>query len=247
MRGPVNIYLDHEALARRFLLVEMLHPSELMIFKAGQESYWIGQSHIVKHSKATKTELVTNKARVCLTELPLECTVDFEIKDIREVPRKLAKRIADKELKLLLKLLEAAAKTIVIKKKDLYGLAYDKKRLKAIFAKAFAKIEKNDLVVNKVLIHKEFPGLKELKACWFGAQFPVEDSIWGADICESSLVPKNTIYVCADAEYLGIRPIRTDVEVFIVKNKKNFTAIGLEIFGMGILNPKGVVKIKLGE
>ena len=37
--------------------------------------------------------------------------------------------------------------------------------------------------------------------------------IWGADIMVSKIVPPGTVYACADPEFVGVMPIRQDIEV----------------------------------
>lgn len=66
--------------------------------------------------------------------------------------------------------------------------------------------------------------------------------IWGADIIVSRVVPVGTVYACADPEFVGVMPIRQDIEV-IPADEPKLLKLGWvvsEIVGVGILNPRGV-------
>jgi hypothetical protein len=68
--------------------------------------------------------------------------------------------------------------------------------------------------------------------------------IWGADLLVSKIVPKGTIYACADPEFVGVMPIRADVEVYPADEPKQVKLgwVVYEEVGVGILNPRGVAK-----
>lgn len=66
--------------------------------------------------------------------------------------------------------------------------------------------------------------------------------IWGADIIVSKVVPPGTIFGTADPEFVGVMPIRQDIEVIPADEPKRLMlgwVINEEV-GFGIVNPRGV-------
>lgn len=66
--------------------------------------------------------------------------------------------------------------------------------------------------------------------------------IWGTDIMVSKIVPPGTVYGCSDPEFVGVMPIRQDVEVMPADEPRQLKLgwVVSEIIGIGILNPRGV-------
>lgn len=66
--------------------------------------------------------------------------------------------------------------------------------------------------------------------------------IFGADIIVSKLVPVGTVFACADPEFVGIMPVRQDIEVIPADEPKRLSLgwVVSEIVGIGIVNPRGV-------
>lgn len=65
--------------------------------------------------------------------------------------------------------------------------------------------------------------------------------IWGTDIMVSKIVPPGTIYGVADPEFVGVMPIRQDIEVLPADEPKQLKLgwVVSEIIGIGIVNPRG--------
>jgi hypothetical protein len=66
--------------------------------------------------------------------------------------------------------------------------------------------------------------------------------IWGADILVSKIVPVGTIYAAADPEFVGVMPVRQDIEVLPCDEPRRLLLgwVVNEIIGIGIVNPRGV-------
>lgn len=66
--------------------------------------------------------------------------------------------------------------------------------------------------------------------------------IWGADIMVSKIVPPGTVYSCSDPEFVGVMPIRQDIEVLPADEPKQLKLgwVVNEIIGIGITNARGV-------
>jgi len=67
-------------------------------------------------------------------------------------------------------------------------------------------------------------------------------TIWGADIIVSKIVPPGTVFATADPEFVGVMPIRQDIEVLPADEPKSLKLgwVVNEIIGIGIVNPRGV-------
>ena len=68
--------------------------------------------------------------------------------------------------------------------------------------------------------------------------------IFGADIMVSKIVPAGVVYACADPEFVGVMPIRQDIEVMPADEPKQMKLgwVVSEIIGIGITVPRGVAK-----
>jgi hypothetical protein len=71
--------------------------------------------------------------------------------------------------------------------------------------------------------------------------------MWGADILVSKLVPNKEVFGVADPEFLGVMPIRQDIEVLPADEPKLLKLgwVVNEIIGLAVLNPRGVAAAKL--
>ncbi len=66
--------------------------------------------------------------------------------------------------------------------------------------------------------------------------------IWGSDIMVSKIVPAGTVYGCADGEFVGVMPVRQDIEVMPADEPRQLKLgwVVSEIIGVAIVNPRGV-------
>jgi hypothetical protein len=65
--------------------------------------------------------------------------------------------------------------------------------------------------------------------------------IFGADIIVSKIVPAKQVFSCADPEFVGVMPVRQDIEVLPADEPKQLKLgwVVSEIIGIGIVNPRG--------
>jgi len=66
--------------------------------------------------------------------------------------------------------------------------------------------------------------------------------VFGADIIVSKVVPQGRCFACADPEFVGVMPVRQDIEVLPADEPKQLKLgwVVNEIIGIGIVNPRGV-------
>ena len=69
--------------------------------------------------------------------------------------------------------------------------------------------------------------------------------IFGADIVVSKVVPAGRGFACADPEFVGVMPVRQDIEVLPADEPKQLKLgwVVSEIVGIGVVNPRGVATL----
>jgi len=120
---------------------------------------------------------------------------------------------------------------------------------------AFSEIEKNDLVVTKLVMNaKTFADIR----AWGQNEFdPVTQHevlqtglfgrIWTAEIILSKKVPMDTVYCLADPEFVGVMPIRQDIQVIPADDPQKLRTgwVVYEEIGIAVVNDMGVSKITI--
>lgn len=66
--------------------------------------------------------------------------------------------------------------------------------------------------------------------------------IFGADIVVTKIVQPKQVFACAEPEFVGVMPVRQDIEVLPADEPKQLKLgwVVSEIIGVGIVNPRGV-------
>lgn len=66
--------------------------------------------------------------------------------------------------------------------------------------------------------------------------------IFGADIIVSKIVPPKQVFAAAEPEFVGVMPVRQEIEVLPADEPKQLKLgwVVSEIIGIGIVNPRGV-------
>jgi len=125
----------------------------------------------------------------------------------------------------------------------------------ADLADAFASIERHDLHVARVFANAlDYSDIRK----WGRDVLDIESqatllktglmaTVWGAQIIVSRRIPAGYIYVCAEPEFFGRIPVRTELTVLSADDPKNRT-IGFSCFenlGIGCHNPLGLCRVAL--
>ena len=124
-------------------------------------------------------------------------------------------------------------------------------------ADAFARIERWDLRVARVFANAlDYADIRK----WGRDVLDIESqaallktglmaTVWGAQVIVSRIVPAGTIYVCAEPEFFGRIPVRTELSVLSADDPKNRT-IGFSCFenlGIGCHNPLGLCRVVISR
>jgi hypothetical protein len=119
-----------------------------------------------------------------------------------------------------------------------------------------AEVDKWDLVTSRLFMNiKTFSGFRTFQG---NTDFdPVTQRevlqtglyghLWTADIIVSKVVPAFTVYATADPEFVGVMPIRQDIEVLPADEPKQLKLgwVVNEIIGIAVVNPRGVSKLTI--
>lgn len=127
----------------------------------------------------------------------------------------------------------------------------------AAFIDAFAEIEEHDLRVARVFMNaRDYADLRK----WGRDILDTETqqtllntglmaNLHGAQIIVTRIVEPGYVYVCAEPEFLGRIPVRTELTVLSADDSKA-RRIGFSIFemlGIGAFNPKAIARIKIAR
>ena len=127
----------------------------------------------------------------------------------------------------------------------------------ADLADAFARVERHDLRVARVFANAlDYSDIRK----WGRDVLDIESqatllktglmaTVWGAQIIVSRRVPTGYIYVCAEPEFFGRIPVRTELTVLSADDPKN-RVIGFSCFenlGIGCHNPLGLCRVVLSR
>jgi hypothetical protein len=66
--------------------------------------------------------------------------------------------------------------------------------------------------------------------------------IWAADILVSKMVPTGTVLATADPDFVGVMPVRQDIEVLPADSPRTLSLgwVIYELIGLAVVNPRGV-------
>lgn len=125
----------------------------------------------------------------------------------------------------------------------------------AVLADAFAQIENWRLRVARVFLSpRDYADIRkfdrdvldiESQALLLKTGF--QNSIWGAYIVRSSVVPVGSCYIVAEPEYFGRMPIRTDLQILTADdNRQRMVGFSMfEVIGLAVTNPLAVCRIDI--
>jgi hypothetical protein len=261
MVQPLRLRRDYTSVGRKTFLVEQLPDGALPIYDKDPNvtAYVIGEEgqNILAITKPRRVifplfEIASNP------EIPLTQIKERRF-DLIERAQDLAKaQIQAEEDTRVFEVLDAVAAAgfdnIGVTNPDIPAVA---PLTPANLADAFASIERNDLRVARVFANAlDYSDIRK----WGRDVLDIETqatllktglmaTIWGAQIIVSRRVPAGVIYVCAEPEFFGRIPVRTELSVLSADDPRNRT-IGFSCFenlGIGCHNPLGLCRVVLAR
>lgn len=253
MVNPIRVTLDYQGIARKLLVVDPLPQGALPVYDKDVDA----RAFVVSKRGQVPDQLIEgDRITVPTFEIVSYPQVRFsQIKERRfnvidRAQQRAKSDIMAVEDETVFNLLEAAA-TSGINPVTVSSGSLSREAL----TKAFKEIEKHDLVVTKIVMNATtFADIRS----WGRDEFdPVTQHavlqtglfghLWTADILISKKCPQDTVYVLADPEFVGVMPIRQDIQV-IPADKPELLRLGWIVYeeiGAAVVNPLAVAKIEI--
>ena len=258
MANPIRRNLDYQGVARRALAVDPLPQGAIPAYDRD-----IDVAAVVISSNGSGPESRVFGDRVIVPEFEIFCNPTVRIAEVKRrrfnvidrAVQKARQEMMAQEDANIFQALDAAAQieNTVMDISDAGMLKRDLRNLKV-------QVDRWDLVTSKFFMNiNEFNDISGWgsgggQGVGGGDVDPVSQReilqtglyghIWGADIIVSKIVPAGTVYSAADPEFLGVMPIRQDIEVLPADEPRQLKLgwVVSEIIGIGIVNPRGCAK-----
>jgi hypothetical protein len=258
MANPIRRNLDYHGLARRSLVVDPLPQGALPVYDRD-----IDVAAVVVSSNGTGVESRVFGDRVTVPEFEVYSNPTVRIAEVKRRRFNVIDRAVQKARQEIMAQEDAnifaaldGASSIENTVMDIADAGLLKRDLREIKT----QVDRWDLVTTKFFMNiNEFNdilgwGSGGGQGVGGGEVDPVTQReilqtglyahIWGADILVSKIVPAGTVYGCADPEFVGVMPIRQDIEVLPADEPKQLKLgwVVNEIIGLAIVNPRGTAK-----
>jgi len=258
MANPIRRNLDYQGIARRALVVDPLPQGALPVYDRD-----IDVAAVVISSNGSGPESRVFGDRVTVPEFEIFSNPTVRIAEVKRRRFNVIDRAVQKARQEIMAQEDAnvfaaidSAATVENVAQDIADSGLEKRDLAALKI----QVDQWDLVTTKFFMNiREFNEI----LLWGsgGGQGPTGGEIdpvtqreilqtglyahlWGADIMVSKIVPVGTVYACADPEFVGVMPIRQEIEVLPADEPKLLKLgwVVNEIIGIGIVNARGVAK-----
>jgi len=252
MANPIRVALDYQGVGRKLLVVDPLPQGALPVYDKDVDA----RAFVIsKRGKAADQIIEGDRIQVPTFEIVSYPQVRFsQVKERRFNVIDRAQQRAKSDIMAvedteIFSLIDAASVSVNPVTVSSGGLT------RSALTEAFKEVEKNDLVVTKVVMNAQ--SFADIRS-WGRDEFdPVTQHevlqtglfghIWTADILISKKVPLNTVYVLADPEFVGVMPIRQDIQV-IPADKPEELRLGWVIYeeiGLAVVNGMAIAKITI--
>ena len=258
MANPIRRNLDYQGIARRALVVDPLPQGALPVYDRD-----IDVAAVVVSSNGSGGESRVFGDRVTVPEFELYSNPTVRIAEVkrrrfnvidRAVQKARQEIMAQEDANVFAAIDAASAVENTVQdiadagmlKRDLVELKVQVDRWDLVTTKFFMNINEYTDILNWATGGGQGAGGGEVDPVTQREilQTGLYATIWGADIMVSKIVPPGTVYACADPEFVGVMPIRQDIEVLPADEPKQLKLgwVVSEIIGIGIVNPRGVSK-----
>lgn len=258
MANPIRRNLDYHGIARRALVVDPLSQGSIPSYERD-----IDVSAVVISSNGTGPESRVFGDRVVVPEFELFANPTVRISEVKRRRFNVIDRAVQKARQEIMAQEDAnvfAAIDAAASVENVVQDIADAGMLKRDLVELKAQVDRWDLVTTKYFMNiNEFTDILKWgsgggQGLGGGEVDPVTmreilqtglyAHIWGADIMVSKIVPPGTVYALSDPEFVGVMPIRQDIEVLPADEPKQLKLgwVVSEQIGIAIVNPRGVSK-----
>lgn len=257
MANPIRRNLDYQGVGRRVLVIDPLPQGALPVYDRD-----IDVAAVVVSSNGAAPESRVFGDRVTVPEFEVISNPTVRIAEVRRrrfnvidrAQQKARQEIQAQEDANIFAALDYAADVTLGGENTAQDVA-DAGLLKRDLSEIKVQVDRWDLVTTKFLMNiLEFNDILNWGSGGGTAgevdpvtmreilQTGLYAHLWGADIIVSKIVPPGTVFGAADPEFVGVMPIRQDIEVLPADEPKQLKLgwVVNEIIGIGIVNPRGV-------
>jgi hypothetical protein len=260
MANPIRRNLDYQGVGRRVLVVDPIPQGALPVYDRD-----VDVAAVVVSSNGAAPESRVFGDRVTVPEMELVSNPTVRISEVRRrrfnvidrAQQKARQEIQAQEDANIFAALDYASDATLGGENTAQDIA-DAGLLKRDLSAIKVQVDRWDLVTSKFLMNiVEFNDILNWgsgggQAAGAGGEVdPVTmreilqtglyAHLWGSDIIVSKIVPPGTVFGAADPEFVGVMPIRQDIEVLPADEPKQLKLgwVVNEIIGIGIVNPRG--------
>ena len=257
MANPIRLSLDYQGVGRKLVVVDPLPQGALPVYDKDVQI-----PAVLVSKRGAVPDRVIEGERITVPTFEIASYPQIRFSQIKERRFNLIDRAQQKakadlqagEDEIIFSAVQAASTTEMSGVNDPVVQTGTTSPLfsRTLLTATFQEIEKWDLIVTKILMHaRAFADLRD----WGIDQFdPVTrrevlltgifGHIWTADILVSKVCPPGHIYVLAEPEFVGVMPVRQEVNV-IPADKPERLRLGWVVYeeiGCAIVNPRGVAQ-----
>ena len=260
MANPIRRNLDYQGVGRRVLVVDPLPQGALPVYDRD-----IDVQAVVISSNGSAPESRVFGDRVTVPEFEVVSNPTVRIAEVRRrrfnvidrAQQKARQEIQAQEDANIFAAVDFAA-DITLGGENTAQVVTAAGLMKRDLTEIKRQVDRWDLVTTKFLMHiNEFTDILNWgsgggQSAALGGEVDVMTMreilqtglfahIWGADVIISKIVPPGTVYGVADPEFVGVLPIRQDIEVLPADEPKQLKLgfVVNEIIGVGVVNPRG--------
>ncbi len=253
MANPIRRNLDYNGIFRRTLVLDPLPQGALPVYDRD-----IDVAAVIISSNGSAPESRVFSERITVPEWEVVCNPTVRIHEVRRRRFNIIDRAVQKARQEIMAQEDAngfAALDMAASVENTLSDIADAGLTKRDLSEIKLSIDRWDLVTAKFFMNiNEFNDILN----WTSSGSSVAEidpvtqreilqtglyaRIWGADILVSKIVMPGTVYGCADPEFVGVMPIRQDIECLPADEPRQLKLgwVVNEIIGMGIVNPRGV-------
>lgn len=264
MATPIRRNLDYAGVGRKALVVDPLPQGALPVYDRD-----IDVSAVVVSSNGSAPESRVFGDRVTVPEFEIVSNPTVRIAEVKRrrfnvidrAQQKARQEIQAQEDANVFTALDFASDTTKggensLQRLDLTDAAHEGKLSKLGMLALKRQIDRWDLVTSKYFMNiNEFTDILSWESAGAAGASQVDPvtqreilqtglygQIFGADIIVSKIVPAGRAFATAEPEFVGVMPIRQDIEVLPADEPKQLKLgwVVSEIIGIGIVNPRGV-------
>jgi hypothetical protein len=252
MATPIRLSLDYQSVGRKLLVVDPLPQGALPVYDRDVES-----SAAVIGKRQGAPSLITEGDRITVPTFEIVSHPKIRFSEIKQrrfsiidrAQQRAKAEVMAEEDGIIFGAIDMASDIInpVVSSAGFMS--------RTSLSATFKELEKHDLVVSRILMHPEqFADIRG----WTNSDFdPVTQRevlhtglfghIWTADILVSRRVKPGNVYVMADPEFLGVMPIRQDIQVLPADAPADLM-IGFVVYeeiGVAVANSRAVTRLEI--